>query len=210
MTSTLVVSKKWGKQVTSYLNSLPVDQKATQEGCIADTGISPGFVEFLKSQDRNGHADNYVKAMQWHLRYKHAKSTKTKRTYYRQHKGWTRTPEREAKRRTTDTMERMPLLLDEESDQAGVLESTINPNAAATVQNSVSQSTSPAPASSVPHPLCTKHHWDESHLWRPQQWKAVREFMRRGARPWRGNKDIRLRHWLPAAGGASHWRSGAV
>jgi hypothetical protein len=25
--------------------------------------------------------------------------------------------------------------------------------------------------------------------------------MRRGARPWRGNKDIHLRHWSPAAGG---------
>ena len=203
MTSTGVVSKKWEKQVTAYLNSLPVDQKATQEGCISDTGISPGFIESLKSQGRKGHADNYLKAMQWHLRDKHAKSTKTKRTYYRKHKGWSTTPERQAAKlkRTTDTMERIPLQLEEQSAQDGVLESTINPNAAADVQNSASQSTSPAPASSVPHPLCTKHHWDESHLWRPRQWKAVREFMRRGARPWRGNKNIRLRHWSPAAGG---------
>jgi len=58
--------------------------------------------------------------------------------------GWGRTPEREAKKRTTDTMERIPLQLEQQSDQAGVLESTINPNAAADVQNSAS---SPAPAS---------------------------------------------------------------
>ena len=58
--------------------------------------------------------------------------------------GWGRTPEREAKKRTTDTMERIPLQLEQQSDQAGVLERTINPNAAADVQNSAS---SPAPAS---------------------------------------------------------------
>ena len=50
--------------------------------------------------------------------------------------GWGRTPEREAKKRTTDTMERIPLQLEQQSDQAGVLESTINLNAAADVQNS--------------------------------------------------------------------------
>ena len=92
---------------------------ATQEGCISDTGISPGFIEFLKAEGRNGHADNYLTAMQWHLRYKHAKSTKTKRTYYRQHKGWGTTPERQAAKlkRTTDTMERTPLQLEEQSAQ---------------------------------------------------------------------------------------------
>ena len=81
MTSTAVVSKKWGKQVNAYLNSLPADRKATQEGCIADTGISPGFIEFLKSQGRNGHADNYLKAMKWHLRYKDTEPKKRKTTY---------------------------------------------------------------------------------------------------------------------------------
>ena len=78
MTSTAVVSKKWGKQVNAYLNSLPADRKATEEGCIADTGISPGFIEFLKSQGRKSHADNYLKAMVWHLRYKDAKPKKRK------------------------------------------------------------------------------------------------------------------------------------
>ena len=43
-------------------------------------------------------------------------------------------------------MERIPLQLEQQSDQAGVLESTINPNAAADVQNSAS---SPAPASAT-------------------------------------------------------------
>ncbi len=57
--------------------------------------------------------------------------------------GWGGTAEREAKKRTTDTMERNPLQLEQQSDRAGVLESTINPNVAADVQNSAS---SPAPA----------------------------------------------------------------
>ena len=48
MTSTAVVSKKWGKQVTAYLNSLPAVLKATQEGFTSETGISTGFIEFLK------------------------------------------------------------------------------------------------------------------------------------------------------------------
>jgi hypothetical protein len=50
--------------------------------------------------------------------------------------GWGRTAEREAKKRTTDMMERIPLQLEQQSgDEAGVLESTINLNAAADVQN---------------------------------------------------------------------------
>ena len=81
--------------------------------------------------------------MHWHLRDKDAKSQKRK-TANQRFKGWGRTPEREAKKRTTDTMERIPLQLEQQSDQAGVLESTINPNAAADAQNSAS---SPAPAS---------------------------------------------------------------
>jgi hypothetical protein len=81
-------------------------------------------------------------AMHWHLRDKDAKQKKRKTANQRHRLG--RNPDREAKKRTTDMMERIPLQLEQQSDQAGVLKSTINPNAAANVQNSAS---SPAPAS---------------------------------------------------------------
>ncbi len=80
--------------------------------------------------------------MHWHLRDKDAKQKKRKTANQRHRLG--RNPDREAKKRTTDMMERIPLQLEQQSDQAGVLKSTINPNAAANVQNSAS---SPAPAS---------------------------------------------------------------
>jgi hypothetical protein len=77
--------------------------------------------------------------MHWHLRDKHAKSQKRKTANQLQ--------SAKPKKRTTDTMERIPLQLEQQSDQAGVLESTINPNAAADVQNSASSRT---PASATP------------------------------------------------------------
>ena len=41
---------KWDSEVATYLASLPVVEKKVQEGFIRDAGISPGFIEFLKSR----------------------------------------------------------------------------------------------------------------------------------------------------------------
>jgi hypothetical protein len=91
----------------------------------------------------SGHANNDVKPCIGTFEIKTPKRRKERLPL--SDTGWGRTPERVAKKRTNNTMERIPLQLEQQSDdQAGVLESTFNPNAAADVQNSAS---SPAPAS---------------------------------------------------------------
>ena len=74
--------------------------------------------------------------MHWHLRDKDAKQAEEKKDCQSAVQRRVEFQSAKQKRRTTDTMERIPLQLEQQTDGEGVLESTINLNAAADVQNS--------------------------------------------------------------------------
>jgi hypothetical protein len=139
--------EKWDSEVDTYLASLAATDKAIQEGFIRDSGIAPGFVSFLKVQERTQDARHYQALMRWHRRDKQPEKKKQRTSP--PNKGWTRTPDRQFKnlrdasaavqmeldefstsderqakhqRKRSDSIEAVPIELDHEPAHATILQ----------------------------------------------------------------------------------------
>ena len=191
--------EKWDSEVATYLASLAATDKTVQEGFIRDSGISPGFVSFLKVQDRSQDARRYQALMRWHLRDKQPE-TKKQRTSP-PNKGWTRTPDRQFKNQR-DASPAVQMDLDELStNDDDVSGGALFANAPAVAHALISAELCTAPVPATVAAVCTKHHWDEPQLFTPREWQQIRQHEWDSGVPCGANKRIREKQWPRATGG---------